>query len=98
MVIKIDKNIKYFKIKNPLESISASFSNISLIEPEIFKFKEWFQVKVPRPLRFQSSLIAVYDTYSTYLYGASANICSAIHNDGPRRNGKSHRNLRIVPD
>ena len=63
MVIKIDKNIKYFKIKNPLESISASFSNISSIEPEIFKVKEWFQVKVPIPFRFRSSLIAVYGIY-----------------------------------
>ena len=60
MVIKIDKNIKYFKIKNPLESISASFSNISSIEPEIFKVKEWFQVKVTIPFCFRSSLIAVY--------------------------------------
>ena len=59
MVFKIDKNIKYFKIKNPLESISASFSNISSIEPEIFKVKEWFQVKVTTPFRFRSSLIAV---------------------------------------
>ena len=37
MVIKIDKNIKYFKIKNPLESIGALFSKISLIKPDIFK-------------------------------------------------------------
>ena len=60
MVIKIDKNIKYFKIKNPLESISASFSNISSIEPEIFKVKEWFQVKVPIPFSSRPSLIGVY--------------------------------------
>ena len=60
MVIKIDKNIKYFEIKNPLESISTSFSNISSIEPEIFKVKEWFQVKVPIPFCFQSSLIGDY--------------------------------------
>ena len=33
MVIKIDKNILKNKIKNPLESISASFLNISSIEP-----------------------------------------------------------------
>ena len=51
----------YFKIKNPLESIGASFSKISLIEPEIFKVKEWFQVKVPIPFSFRSFLIGVYD-------------------------------------
>ena len=46
-------------MKNPLESISALFLKISLLEPEILKVKEWFQVKVPTPLRFQSSLIVV---------------------------------------
>ena len=53
MVIKIDKNIKYIKIEIPLESIGASFLKISLIELEIFKVKEWFQVKVPIPFSFQ---------------------------------------------
>ena len=66
MVIKIDKNIKYFKIKKPLESISASFSNISSIEPEIFKVKEWFQVKVPIHFSFQSSPIAFYGWNKCY--------------------------------
>ena len=28
--------------KKTLESIGASFSKVSLIEPEIFKVKEWF--------------------------------------------------------
>ena len=60
MVIKIDKNIEYLKIENPPEFISDSFSNISSIEPEIFKVKEWFQVKVPIPPSFRSSLIGVY--------------------------------------
>ena len=67
LVIKIEKNIKYFKIKNPLESISALFLNISLLEPEILKVKEWFQVKVSTPLRFRSSLIAVYGTDDSFL-------------------------------
>ena len=66
MVINRGKNIEYFKIKNPLESIGASFSKISLIEPEIFKVKEWFQVKVPIPFCFRSSLIGVY----VYMYMA----------------------------
>ena len=67
MVIKIVKNIKYLKIKNPLESIGASFLKIPLVEPEISKVKEWFQVKFPIPFSFLSSLIAVYDIYM-YIY------------------------------
>ena len=54
--------LSIFITKNPLEFNGASFSKISLLEPEIFKFKEWFQVKVPIPFRFRSSLIAVYGT------------------------------------
>ena len=60
MVIKIDKNTKYFEIKNPIESISGLFLKISLLEPKILKVKEWFQVKVPIPLSFRSSLIGVH--------------------------------------
>ena len=60
MVIKIDENIKYFEIKKSLESIGALFSKISLIELEISKVKEWFQLKAPIPFCFRSSLIAVY--------------------------------------
>ena len=63
---QIKKIYIYFKIKNPLESISALFLKISLLEPEILKVKEWFQVKVPTPLRFRSSLIAVYAPYPNY--------------------------------
>ena len=65
MVIKLDKNIKYFKIKIPLESIGASFLKISLIEPKIFKVDEWFQVKFPAPFRLRSSLIGVYVAMTT---------------------------------
>ena len=43
------KKNEYFKIKNPLESIGASFSTISLLEPEMFKVKYWFQLRVPIP-------------------------------------------------
>ena len=48
------------QMKNPLESIGASFSKMSLLEPEIFTVKEWFQVNVPTPCSFRSSLIGVY--------------------------------------
>ena len=47
------QNTYISKLENPIKSIGASFTKISLIEPEIFKVKEWFQVKVPTPLCFQ---------------------------------------------
>ena len=59
------KNVEYLKIKKSLESIGALFSKISLIEPEIFKVKDWFQVKVPIPFSFWFSLIGVYGLYNT---------------------------------
>ena len=47
--------------------IGALFLNISLLDPEILKVKEWFQVKVPTPLCFRSSLIAAYGRISSRL-------------------------------
>ena len=79
----------YFKIKNHPKSIGASFSKISLIELEIFKVKEWFQVKVPIPFSFQSSLIAVYERNITQT--SAKNISSHFPRDyykrGPETKG-----------
>ena len=55
------------KIENPLESIGASISKISLLKPEMFKVKEWFQVKVPTPCGVQSFPIGVYG-YDTLIW------------------------------
>ena len=56
LVIKIEKI--YFVIKNTLEAIGASFLRIFLLEPEILKVNEWFQVKVP------TAVVYVSDKYA----------------------------------
>ena len=46
-MLKYTKNYNKYKGGTPPESVGTSFLKIHLLEPKLFQFKNWFQLKSP---------------------------------------------------